>query len=430
MSMMQADVAECARQAEDLHPKELVSLWPQPKDGLAELLSRFPWSLLNRIVSALATHSILLVLGLALKWFKYATAMCSAVADALFARALGTSLSFPSMLASLLDARGMGWWGTPHLGGSEFCGVTAVIVGDAGDVSLKVASEMVTGSADTVHLVSGACGKVWKAVGLLRELEGASHIVPHAVDFSHPGAVHSWCKELRQTLCGRGQQIGVVVLGSVTDFPKEHRLSTEALDDAFAADVICLQALLVGLGPALAPGARVVITTSAASCWQSRSGGDRCCGRVALGGSCLESLEARVQQQAARVALGRHQARKWAAQPQGPVCLICTPSVLWSAWTDVLAWAGLLEALKESPDILCAPWLWGLAQEVHAAVAARVAGNVVHLCRHDVAGSPAEYYWGRCRVAGFRGYNGEGVFDVDLERMLVALACRSGQLPG
>ena len=40
--------------------------------------------------------------------------------------------------------------------------------------------------------------------------------------------------------------------------PKRQRFTNEALEQAFASDVVALQALLAGLSPILAPGARVV----------------------------------------------------------------------------------------------------------------------------------------------------------------------------
>lgn len=423
---MQADAAVRARGDESRGHAALAPGAPWPLANSAELPS-----LLRRLAAALVNHVALRAACLAAQCVRFAAAVCSAVVDTVVTWLLDTSLSLPAICGSLFDLRGMGVLsGVAPLGEGEFEGMTAVVVGDAGAVSVRVASEVARGGADTVHLVSGACGgETWRAVGEPPERKGSGDIVSHTVDFSHPGEVSTWCSELCDSLCGQGRQIGILVLGSVAASPKERRLSVDALDQAFAADVISLQSLLVGLGPVLAPGARVVITTSAAAFWQSRAAASSTTGHAhspAKPGR-LDGLEARVHQQAARVALAGHQARKWALEPAGPTGLICTPSVFWSAWTDVLACVGVLELVKEGAFRRW--WLSDWLQEGREVVTSRVAGAVVDLCRQGVQASPAECYWGRRQVGGPCRLV-EAVSDLDLERMLVALACRSGQLPG
>lgn len=359
----------------------------------------------------------------------------------------GAKLSVLGVLATLLDVRGMCLAAMP-VSPDQFAGATAVIVGDLTPVLRLAASKLLAGGATSVHLVGSAGPPPTPQGGRQPGLpppqplpglrpgggqevasSGGTAVTMHGVDFLRPGEVTRWCQRFCQLL-GQRPCVSVLVLSSVAAAPKEHRFTSEALDQAFAADVVALQALLAGLRPVLSPGARVVITTSASCCWLS----DSSCKALSAEGPHSDALavgavQARAHQQAARVALAAHQARKWAGEEAGPICLSCTPAAFWSAWTDLLAWAGLLDTARAARRGVL---LRRAAEQVQSAVTASIADAILSLCRPDVHVLSGEYYWGRCRSAGpFAGTcGGSGVADADIGRMLVILALRSGQLPG
>lgn len=350
----------------------------------------------------------------------FAAKLVCAGFDLVAAYVFRTKLSVVGVVWSLFDLRGMWIRRTLPISASEFENTTAVIVGNFGGISLGVASSIARHGADAIHLVSASSRRLWNTVGVLRQEPHACAITPHTVDFSNPGKVVEWCRDMCMIARGRGQQIGVLVLGSVLATPEEQRFTREALDQAFAADVIALQAILAGLRPVLAPNARVVISASAACRWLSKMS---CEAITAVDVCWLSAFQARAQQQAARVVLAGHQARKWAAEQEGPVCVVCTPSVGCSAWTDLLAWAGFLDTSRLIGQGLSCP------RRLKTSTQSRMANSIVRLCSSSVQVSPGEYYWGWCRVSNLCDASCE-VADDAIGKMLVMLALRSGQLPG
>jgi len=379
--------------------------------------------------------------------------------DVAFCHAFGTQLALSGVLGSLLDIRGACVWGAPVVATSEFEGITAVIVGDFGEVCCRIAWQFARGGVRALHLVGPSESKLAEVVTMLRN--EACSVTTHCINFAHPGEVVLWCKTTCQRLEEQNQQVGVLVLSSVMVTPKEQRFTLDALDQAFAADVVGLQALLRGLCPALAADARVVVTASAACCWLSRlSRKALSAGTAADAGwlgrqgqrlsQQLDALQARAQQQAARVVLAEHQACKWVEEGssqegsdgqtgQIPVCVSCTPTGCWSAWTDLLAWAGLLDPLRSLGQ--STPGLRMFVASVHAFVTERIADTVVHLCSPYAGIAPGEYYWGRCPALGVgmvwpgasrkgKATPGFASNSADIGKMFVVLALRSGQLPG
>jgi hypothetical protein len=301
----------------------------------------------------------------------------------------------------------------------------AVIVGDFSDVSLgrDVASQLARAGASSLHLVGPSEARLTEvAKRLCADTEGCD-VVAHGVNFLHPADVVQWCKSMGQTLQQQGQQVNIMVLSSVAMVPKEQRFTVDALEQAFAADVVGLQALLKGLRPVLSSGARVLVTTSATCNWLSRPSHKALCHGSSV--DALGALLARSQQQAARVVVANHQARLWAAESDGPICASCTPTGCWSAWTDLLAWAGLLDGFT---------WL-GQSDPVagvRATITAQMAAAVVHLCCQSSFVAPGDYYWARSRIGGFGSSccrNEKIQDDQDIEKMFLGLAFASGQLP-
>mmetsp|Transcript_43663 Transcript_43663/g.129245 ORF Transcript_43663/g.129245 Transcript_43663/m.129245 type:complete len:555 (+) Transcript_43663:1-1665(+) len=360
-------------------------------------------------------------------------ACASDALDSLVPITLRSHLSACGIVSSLIDARGIVDWAWPSPSEGAFQDATAIIVGDLGIVSQQVVGHIVRGGASAVHLVSSSEASSSKplletaCVGL--QEQHPSTVVKHRVDFLNPIEVAQWCKTQVQRMTAQGQRANIVVLGSVAVVPKRQRFTNEALEQAFASDVVALQALLAGLSPILAPGARVVVSASASCCWLSRLS------PVALGSSgpggsgarLLDVCAARACQQGARVVLASHQARKWAAEEEGPVCVSCSPTACWSAWTDLLAWAGLLDTSRSLVGYI--PFMAMFVTWAEAVVSARVAGTLVHLCSQATHVVPGEYYWGKHRVRSLTGTTSTGS-DADIGKMLVTLALRSGQLPG
>lgn len=310
---------------------------------------------------------------------------------------------------------------------SDFQGTTAVVVGDLGEISLEVASQLLRRGSKSLHLVGAPSDRTAVLAGLPKDV---GTITRHTVDFSQPGEVVAWCRSACELFSEHGRAIDVLVLGPTTVMSNVQRLTRDGLDSAFTADVVGLQALLTGLRPVLAPRARIVVTVSAACCWLSRLSHEGLREGDVAGTCWLDGLEARAQQQAARVLLANYQAHKWATEEEGPVCVCCTPTGCWSAWTDLLVWAGLFETwTSRVQGLVDSLLLRKSAAWAQSAATARVASTVVHLCRKGTSVESGDYYWGRCRVRGLRGTS-RAALGADLERMFVVLALRSGQLPG
>lgn len=348
-------------------------------------------------------------------------------------------LSMWGICTTLFDIRGTYMTtSSPPARFSEFQGGTAVVVGDPGSVLDRVAAELSARGAATMHLSSKRIGRMpskgspqssgQSTNGPMEELR-AGAITKRMVDFQQPGEVANWCRSFCELL-GQRPCVNAVVLSPTAAIPKEQRFTNEALDHAFTADVVAMQALLVGLRPVLAPGARVVITASACCGWLVRpihAEGLKekevpRASTMAAGG-----LQARAHQQAARVALAEHQARKWAAEPGGPVCVSCTPATCWSAWTDLLSWAGLLDSARSMAHrsrLLKWP-----VDQFRTGASVQIANNLVRLCRPEVPVVAGDYFWGQRCARSFAKSEG-GMSDADMGRMLVVLALRSGQLPG
>jgi NAD(P)-dependent dehydrogenase (short-subunit alcohol dehydrogenase family) len=323
--------------------------------------------------------------------------------------------------------------------GSRLLGTVAVVVGDFTDVSFGVALQLARAGATSLHLVGPSEARLTEvAEQLSAECDGCE-VVRHDVNFLHPGDVVQWCRAACDLLSQLGQQVNIMVLSSVAVVPKEQRFTVDALEQAFAADVVGLQALLNGLRPVLSPGARVLVTASATCNWLSRPSHKALCH-----GSSADSLPvllARSQQQAARVVVACRQARLWAAESDGPICASCTPTGCWSAWTDLLAWAGLLDSLKTwtresnpaTHAALTAQIIAAVREQVagaRAAITTQIASAVVHLCCRSSFVAPGDYYWARSRVGGFgSSCCMNGLHDADIEKMFLGLALSSGQLP-
>merc|ERR1740129_2225852 len=251
----------------------------------------WPWSELYDMwrnvlgsISSMLVRQVSLLLGAFLRCLYYCMACYAAVPDYFFATLLRTQLSIVSVCWSLVDMRGIfHQQGDALVGASEFNGVVAVIVGELSDLTVGVAARIARSGAWAVHLVNPSGGGHSQGANHLRGKSDRGLILTnHRVDFTQPGEVVRWCRSLCQCLSDQGQQVSIAVLSSVVVAPKEQRLTRDALDQAFAADVIALQALLAGLRPVLSPGARVVVTASAACGWLTRIG------REALGAGCLE----------------------------------------------------------------------------------------------------------------------------------------------
>jgi len=94
-----------------------------------------------------------------------------------------------------------------------------------------------------------------------------------------------------------------------------------------------------------------------------------------------------------------------------------------------LAWVGLLDPLRSLIHSV-------LQREqrvdgVQGKIAEQMASTVVHLCGHTSFVTPGEYYWGGWRIGGLGcGSDSKKFDDADIGKMFLALALRSGQLPG
>jgi NAD(P)-dependent dehydrogenase (short-subunit alcohol dehydrogenase family) len=373
--------------------------------------------------------------------------LCSFM-DSFIAGCLRTPISLFGVLGSLLDLRGAGLLGgcatalpeqsrspspsscsaspaktTGFLAGLR--GAVAVVVGDFSEVSTEVASQLARAGASSLHLVGPSDSRLEEVAAKLNSNASDCSVETSGLDFTLPAEVEEWCEAMGELLRSQEKQVDVLVLCSVAVTPKEHRFTRDALDQAFAADVVGLHGLLRGLRPVLSPGARVVVTASATCNWLSRPSHDALCAGNAA--DALGALLARSQQQAARVVVAGHQARLWAAEADGPICVSCTPTGCWSAWTDLLAWVGMLDSLKSH---IGSNWCaCRLMARLRAAVIARIAGAVVQLCSRSSFLAAGDYYWGCWRSGNVYSSVGNMAED-DIGNMFFALALRSEQLPG
>jgi NAD(P)-dependent dehydrogenase (short-subunit alcohol dehydrogenase family) len=416
------------------HPLGLLASLPWPLSSAYDA-----WRLAFGRVTSVLARIIWTMVDAVLAFAIYtARQFCAFFLDSLIARFLRIHLSLFGILGSLLDLRGSGLLGeaaptcavpataseAAFLAGLR--GSMAVVVGDFGEVSSEIASQLARAGASSLHLVgpSTADSRMEEVAARLNVESEKCRVETSGIDFYLPGEVVEWCEAMGELLRSQKQQVDILVLCSVAKTQKEHRFTRDALDQAFAADVVSLHGLLKGLRPVLSPGARVVVTTSATSNWLSRPSHEALC--AGSSEDALGALLARSQQQTARMIVAGHQARIWAAEAGGPVCVSCTPTGCWSAWTDLLAWAGVLDNFK-----LFIGSGWSACKFVaamRAAITARIAAAVVQLCSRSTLAAPGDYYWGCWRSGSICPCVGEMAED-DIGKMFLGLALRSGQLP-
>lgn len=300
----------------------------------------------------------------------------------------GVDWSCSQLAGSLVDLRGVG--GALRVEPSSFRDVTAVVLGSLDGLLTAVAAALVQGGAASLHVAAADNMQLAEATGSLRKLAGRPSrslcaVTPHAVDFSQEEDATLWCWSLRQLLLGQGKSVDLLVLGALPGARAE-----------------VLDALLMGLQPALASRGRVVIAASASWHWRrppSETVGEKVLSEVAA--KHFTEAEAAAAQDAYRVALVARRGREWMALPTGVDCISCTPGACWSAWADVCDTAMQLRPVQLAVGLVSLlPGSNRLAAACKRAVTSRAASTVIHLCSPATYVSPGSYYWGQHRALG------------------------------